>query len=717
MKNLIILLSFMFSVVCGAQTYIQGKNLIEVPATTATAAGTTTLTVASQTNQQFTGSTTQTVVLPVATTLQNGHRFYITNRSSGTVTVNYSDSSLAQAITAGNQATLILVSNATAVGTWDVSYFYASIPPPSANIFLSNLNNPTAINTDLTFVGSGDIKSPSSNTGTSGSINIRSGPTTGGYPTGNIGLFTGISGAPGSDTGTINIVTGATTASGAGGNINIRTGTTASSARGGYITLEVGAGGDGPGTIRFVDTSVGTIGHVWTSTAVEGSGHWAAPVLSRIVAGTGLVPTTITSNGTLNVDVGTAANQIVQLTSLDVLPAVDGSLLTNLSVSNTQTISSNYTLLTSDGFILTNTNAGALTISFPNPATAQKSLFRIKDNAGLFGTNNVYMAPFAGEKIEGLVANLPLSANWGNYAFKTDGTNWYKVSAASNLATKLFLTSTTFAIPAGVTVMSLTGRGAYGGGGGGASGAGGSTVAAGGGGGSGAPGCSGASMTPQPVIVTPGVGIVITIGAHGTGGAGGVHALANINGALAVQGAGGTDGGNTTFGSLQTWQGSGGGFRGGVGATFGAAGGGGAACGIAWGQGNNAGLAGGAAGAGGAATPTVFVYNWYSKPGTAATSGTSGASTGGGGGGGANSSAQDSNAIAINNTSNGGNGGNAGAGSSCTVPAPAVNFGNAGMGGGAGGGGGIVAVTGSVGGDGCAGSDGTDGFIRATWQE
>lgn len=109
-----------------AQTYIKGNNLIEVPTTTATAAGTTTLTAASQTNQQFTGATTQTVVLPDATTLPVGRRFFISNRSSGVVTVNYNGGSNAQTMAAATETVFILISKATAAGTWDISYLGAS---------------------------------------------------------------------------------------------------------------------------------------------------------------------------------------------------------------------------------------------------------------------------------------------------------------------------------------------------------------------------------------------------------------------------------------------------------------------------------------------------------------------------------------------------------------------------------------------------------------
>lgn len=101
---------------------VQINTIVENFATTATAAGTTTLTVSSAPLQQFTGATTQTVVLPNATTLVNGWQFQIFNRSSGAVTVNANGGGLLQTMAAATQAIFTLVSNGTSAGTWDVSY-------------------------------------------------------------------------------------------------------------------------------------------------------------------------------------------------------------------------------------------------------------------------------------------------------------------------------------------------------------------------------------------------------------------------------------------------------------------------------------------------------------------------------------------------------------------------------------------------------------------
>lgn len=70
----------------------------------------------------------------------------------------------------------------------------------------------------------------------------------------------------------------------------------------------------------------------------DGSGNlsWTAGggAVTSVASGTGLTGGTITSTGTLAVDVGTSANKIVQLTNAAKYPAVDGFLITNLNAAN-----------------------------------------------------------------------------------------------------------------------------------------------------------------------------------------------------------------------------------------------------------------------------------------------------------------------------------------------------------------------------------------------
>jgi hypothetical protein len=92
-------------------------------ATTATAAGTTTLTAASAHFQFFTGTTTQTIVLPVTSTLALGEAFIIHNNSTGALTVQSSGLNTVVTIPAGNtyMITCILTSGTTAA-SWDADF-------------------------------------------------------------------------------------------------------------------------------------------------------------------------------------------------------------------------------------------------------------------------------------------------------------------------------------------------------------------------------------------------------------------------------------------------------------------------------------------------------------------------------------------------------------------------------------------------------------------
>jgi len=114
-------------------------NATQAYTTTATAAGTTTLTASSTLLQFFTGSTTQTVVLPVVSTLSLGQRYEIHNNSSGAITVNSSGSNLVATVAANTTTvcTCILITGTTAA-SWDAdiqgftSFAGANIPITTA---------------------------------------------------------------------------------------------------------------------------------------------------------------------------------------------------------------------------------------------------------------------------------------------------------------------------------------------------------------------------------------------------------------------------------------------------------------------------------------------------------------------------------------------------------------------------------------------------------
>lgn len=87
---------------------------------TATAAATTTLTNTSSYYQQFTGSTTQTVVLPVTSTLITGWTFHIVNNSTGNLTVNSSGGNAVIVVIPGTTAMVTCIGTAlTTAADWE----------------------------------------------------------------------------------------------------------------------------------------------------------------------------------------------------------------------------------------------------------------------------------------------------------------------------------------------------------------------------------------------------------------------------------------------------------------------------------------------------------------------------------------------------------------------------------------------------------------------
>jgi len=102
-----------------ANNFLAGYNVI-------TAAGTTTvLTVASAYYQRISGSTTQTIQLPVATTMANGQGFTFDNDSSGAVTIVDSASGAVDTVPSGGYSYIFVENNSTSAGSWGK---YALLP-------------------------------------------------------------------------------------------------------------------------------------------------------------------------------------------------------------------------------------------------------------------------------------------------------------------------------------------------------------------------------------------------------------------------------------------------------------------------------------------------------------------------------------------------------------------------------------------------------------
>jgi hypothetical protein len=88
-----------------------------------TSASTTTLTVSSPFETIFTGSSNHAVVLPNATTLAVGHRFRITDQSTGNVTIRNNGASDLAIVTNGYAYEVYLTNNSTSNGSWQLLSF------------------------------------------------------------------------------------------------------------------------------------------------------------------------------------------------------------------------------------------------------------------------------------------------------------------------------------------------------------------------------------------------------------------------------------------------------------------------------------------------------------------------------------------------------------------------------------------------------------------
>ena len=128
-------------------------------------------------------------------------------------------------------------------------------------------------------------------------------------------------------------------------------------------------------------------------------------------------------------DVGTSANNVVQLDGSARLPAVDGSQLTNLPSASIPTVrtpspqpSSSHTISTSTGFmevhLLTPTQACAVTI--PTASTAGSGYrYNIKNNS----TYTITITPSSGT-ID-TAASFSLPVQFSNVTLVSDGSDWF----------------------------------------------------------------------------------------------------------------------------------------------------------------------------------------------------------------------------------------------------------------------------------------------------
>lgn len=140
---------------------------------TATAAGTTTLTNTSSYYQIFTGTTTQTITLPVTSTLQTGWTFHICNNSTGNLTVNSSGGNAVITVLSGLTAMVTCIGTTlTTAADWEAGFTDFSTATGSGAVVLAT--SPTLVTPALGTPASGNFSTgtftwPTFNQSTTGS--------------------------------------------------------------------------------------------------------------------------------------------------------------------------------------------------------------------------------------------------------------------------------------------------------------------------------------------------------------------------------------------------------------------------------------------------------------------------------------------------------------------------------------------------------------------
>jgi hypothetical protein len=133
-----------------ANSNLSSNNFLTGYTSTATAAGTTTLTVASTQTRIFTGTTTQNCDMPAVSTLALGTTYRITNLSTGVVTVRSSGGNTIQAMQ--SNSTLILMSNATSgtsASVWYVINYGCAASDQTGSGSLVRATSPTLVTPTL----------------------------------------------------------------------------------------------------------------------------------------------------------------------------------------------------------------------------------------------------------------------------------------------------------------------------------------------------------------------------------------------------------------------------------------------------------------------------------------------------------------------------------------------------------------------------------------
>lgn len=150
-----------------ANANLSANNFLAGYRTTVTAAGTTTMVVGDAATQFFTGTTTQIVLMPVASTLVLGWQQAIYNNSTGAVTIRASGGAGNDIITLpGGSSTLLtcILTSGTSAASWSYSFLPITVASGKSETF-SNTLTFAGIDASTLNIGAGGTLMPSSYAG------------------------------------------------------------------------------------------------------------------------------------------------------------------------------------------------------------------------------------------------------------------------------------------------------------------------------------------------------------------------------------------------------------------------------------------------------------------------------------------------------------------------------------------------------------------------
>ena len=549
---------------------------------TATAAGTTNLTVASTYYQRFTGTSAQTVLLPSAATVALGQGFIIDNDSTGNITLQDNASGALGSIVSGMAGFIFCESNSTQAGSWS-GYMFVPGSGPLGQVTwgTSGLSAGGGSITNATWAGS-VISSTYLPTVTLGSTAVTLGTTVAtfaGMTLNSPTFVTPVLGTPSS--GTLTSCTGLPNA--------------------GLVNSSVTIGS----TAVSLGTTVATFAGVTLSSPTFVTPALGTPASGVLTNATGL-PLTTGVTGTLpiaNGGTGSTSAATVAGTGITVSGTFPNQTVTNSAPGTAwQSIQTTAFNATAGNGYPVNTTSSSITATLPSSPTAGQAISFL-DYAGTWGTNNFIINP-NGNKFNGMAINATCATSKeGILIVYVDSTRGWIPYAGINASTPAQTYTVTYLVVSG-----------GGGGGTGATGVGAQPNGGGGGGG---------GVQTGTVSVSAGTTYTITVG-----GSGSVSSTGNPTDGLGVS----TSGGNPQSGRTGGSSGSPTSFGGGGGGNYSGGGGGGAA-----GSGGGApGSTTGGNGGPGLLVPGFAQFGDTGNPGYYAGGGGGGQGSSGGIGGGGN---------------------------------------------------------------------------------